>query len=138
MRQIAGYSLWLGNVDDVRDLSKVINNGIEAIVDLALNESALPSLPREIVYCRFPLVDGAENSPWLLHSAVHSVVNLVASGTTSLVYYSLGMSRTPAIASAAIAIIRKCSLSEALDIVTQEGSADISPGLLDSLQKIVD
>ena len=138
MRRIDEYSLLLGNVGDVWDLSAVIGSGIEAIVDLALNEPALQSLPREIVYCRIPIVDAAGNPPGLLLLAVETVAGLLKRNIPTLVYCSAGLSRTPAVAGAAIAILRNCSLFEAMDFVAQNIPADVSPGLYNDLQAVVD
>ena len=38
----------------------------------------LPSLPRELAYCRFPLIDGPGNPSWLVRAAVETVAYLVA------------------------------------------------------------
>ncbi|MBP3957484.1 hypothetical protein J8F10_19730 [Gemmata sp. G18] len=79
MRQISGYPLWVGSVADIRDLRGVLSAGIEAVVDLALNEP-VATVTRELVYCRFPLVDGAGNSPWVLRAAVEAVAGFVRAG----------------------------------------------------------
>src|SRR5579864_520702 len=121
MRQIAGFSLWLGHVGDVRDLRAVLASGVLAVVDLALNEPPA-TVTRELVYCRFPLIDGAGNPPWLLRAAVDCVAHLLHSGTPTLVYCGAGMSRSPCIAAAAIASVRGCSPDEALTWVTKSGS----------------
>ncbi len=69
MRKLDSCSLWLGNVADVRDLSSVLSVGVLAIIDLAASELPLAP-PRDIVYCRFPLVDGPGNPPWIMRNAV--------------------------------------------------------------------
>ena len=43
---------------DARDISAVLGLGIVAIVDLAMEEPSI-HFPRDIVYCRIPLVDGS-------------------------------------------------------------------------------
>jgi hypothetical protein len=63
VRQIAGYSLWLGNIADACHLNAVLAADITAIVDLALNEPPA-KVTREVAYLRFPLVDGAGYPPW--------------------------------------------------------------------------
>jgi protein-tyrosine phosphatase len=128
--------LWLGNVGDARDLRTVLSAGILAVVDLAADEPPM-SLTRDLVYCRFPLIDGTGNSPWLIHSAVTSVVGLISAGIPTLVYCSMGMSRSPAIAGAAIAKFRDCSLADGLTVVIQSGPTDVSPGLLAELQSVL-
>lgn len=136
MRQVAGYSLWLGHTGDIRDLHGVLSAGIAAVVDLALNEPP-ENLPRELAYCRFPLLDGAGNHAWLLNAAVETVLGLLRSKTPTLVFCSAGLSRTPVIAAAAIDRFQGCPLAEALLTVTQSGPADVSPGLLYEIETIL-
>lgn len=58
MREIIPRLLWTGNAFDARDLKKVFDHRIEAIIDVALEEPPL-SAPQELVYCRFPLTEEA-------------------------------------------------------------------------------
>ena len=96
MQKLPGYRLWIGHVGNVRDPRELVEAGIVAVVDLALNESSV-MLGRELVYCRFPLLDGAGNPRWLLRMAVDTVAGLLRSDTPALVYCSAGMSRSPAV-----------------------------------------
>lgn len=107
MRQVPGYQLWLGHVGDARDLRTVISTGILALVDLALNEPPA-TVTRELVYCRFPLLDGNGNPHWMVRAAVETVTGLLRSRTPTLLYCGAGMSRTPIIAAAAIARLTVC------------------------------
>lgn len=128
MRQIHPHALWLGHVGDVRDWRAVFDAGIQAIIDLAGNEApAVP--PRDLTYQRFPLLDGAGNPDWLLKLACHTVADLLGAGIPTLVYCSAGMSRSPTIAAAAIAMTTNRPLDEALTTVRQAGELDISPAL---------
>jgi hypothetical protein len=133
MRQVAGYSLWLGHVGDARDIGQLRSAGILAVVDLALNEPPV-ALPRELIHCRFPLVDGPRNPAWLLRMAVDTVTLLVRTHVPTLVYCGAGMSRSPSIAAAAIAQVRQCPLAEGLILVLDSGRSDVSPGLWRDLQ----
>jgi hypothetical protein len=136
MRRVADYSLWLGHVGDVQQLPHVLSAGIVAIVDLAGNEA--PSLiPRDLVYCRFPLVDGAGNPRGLLQAAVGTVACLLRSETPTLIYCGTGMSRSPAVAGAAIAVVRGCSPEEGLSVATRSGAADVSPALWSELRAAI-
>ncbi|MFM9962335.1 MAG: protein phosphatase [Planctomycetaceae bacterium] len=128
MRQIAPHALWLGHLGDVRDWRAVFAAGIQAIIDLAGNEApAVP--PRDLIYQRFPLVDGAGNPDWLLKLACHTVADLLSANIPTLVYCSAGMSRSPIIAAAAIALATNRPLDEAMTIVRQAGQLDVSPAL---------
>jgi hypothetical protein len=126
MRHVDGYSLWLGHIGNARDLNQVCEAGIEAVVDLALNEPPVV-LTREMAYCRFPLIDGGGNPPWMLCAAVETVARLIRSEVRTLVYCGACMSRTPVVAAAAVAAVSGKSLAESLALVVNSGAADISP-----------
>jgi protein-tyrosine phosphatase len=93
---------------------------------------------RELVYCRFPLIDGPGNPHWLLRAAVETVAGLLRWDTPSLVYCGAGMSRAPCIAGAAIAQVRGCPAAEGLAIALQSAPADVLPGLWAEVQEIVE
>ncbi len=126
MRRIEEYSLWLGHAGDVRDPSGILAVGILVVVDLALNEPP-PSLPRELAYCRFPLLDGPGNPSWLLRAVVETVAYLVRSGTATLVYCSVGLSRSPCIAAAAVAVVSGLPPDEGLTLISRSGPSDVFP-----------
>lgn len=132
VRRISGYALWLGHVGDARDFRSLIDVGIEAIVDLAVNEPPL-SPPRERIYLRFPLVDGEGNIAGRIRLAVDSLASLILSGVPTLVYCSAGMSRTPCIAAAALARIEGVPVAPMLARVTTDGPADVSSAFWDDV-----
>src|SRR5262245_17438832 len=101
MRPIPGCSLRLGHVGDVRDLRAVHRAGLLALVDLAVNEPPL-AVTRELVYCRFPLVDAPGNPPWLLRAAVETTAGLLRDDVPTLLFCAHGLSRTPAVAASAL------------------------------------
>ena len=136
MRQILPYSLWLGHVGDVRDLRGVLAAGIAALVDLALNEPPA-AVTRELVYCRFPLVDGSGNPTWLLRAAVETTAGLLREGVPTLVYCGAGMSRAPAVAAAAISLVSGDLPDACLTAVAQSGPSDVSPALWREIRAIV-
>jgi hypothetical protein len=137
MRRISGFSLWLGHAGDVRDIPGLFAAGIAAVVDLAIHEAPVP-LARELVHCRFPIVDGAGNPPWLLRAAVETVAGLLRSDVPTLVGCGLGLSRSPCIAGAAIARVRGCPAEEGLAIALESAPADVSPGLWADVRMVVD
>ena len=135
MRQIPGYPLWLGHVGDARNLPSLHAAGILAVVDLAIDEPPA-SLTRELVYCRFPLVNGTGNPLWLIRAAVETVACLLRCDTPTLVSCGAGLSRSPCIAAAAIARLRGCSPAEGLSVVLQSTGADVAPGLWAEVEQI--
>jgi protein-tyrosine phosphatase len=126
----------MGHAGDGRNLQALNSAGIQAVVDLAESDPPL-SLTRDLVYLRFPIADGAGNPPWLLRLAVDAVAGLLRSATPTLVYCRVGMSRTPCVAGAALALIRGRALPERLAEVTASGPADVSPGLWADVQATV-
>lgn len=129
MRAIANSLLWLGHRGDVRDLSMILDAGIQTIIDLADNEPVLP-LTRDLVYCRYPLRDGAGNPIWLLQSAITCVESMLRLSVPTLMVCSAGMSRSPLIAAAGLAKWNNGTLKEGIQTVQQSGPMDISPGLM--------
>jgi protein-tyrosine phosphatase len=128
MRRIDGFPLWIGTARDARDIKSVLDAGIEAIVDLAMEEPPI-SPTRELVYLRFPLLDGEGNPTWLLRMAMDAVEELVGSGVQTLVACGAGMSRSPAIAAMVMSQFMGVEPSEVLATLRAGGPCDVSPGL---------
>jgi hypothetical protein len=137
MHEIRPYPLWLGHVGDARDLRGVLDRGITVLVDLAINEPPV-TLTHELAYCRFPLVDGAGNAPWLLRIAIETTRALIAQRVPTLVFCSGGLSRSPAIAAAALALVESRTVEETMHtIVTAIAphAADVSITLLGDIYR---
>ena len=60
MYEVLPERLWIGNALDARNPRSLFDAGIAAVVDLAYEEEPAV-LPRRMVYCRFPLIDGEGN-----------------------------------------------------------------------------
>lgn len=127
--------LSLGHAGDVRDLSAIHAAGIEIIVDLAAEEPPAV-LSRNLVYCRFPLLDGGDNPDWLLRLAVETVAGAIRNGIPCLVGCSAGLSRTPAIAAFALARGMSLTVDDALRRVAAAGPVAIAPGLWHQLLRL--
>jgi len=104
-----------------------IDAGIRAVVDLALNEQP-PQLPRDVIYCRFPLVDGAGNDPWTLRTAIETVANLIMFKVPLLVCCSAGLSRSPAIVAGALSRVEHRRPEDCLKSVSKFTPHDVNPG----------
>src|SRR5438067_2079249 len=128
MRQIRPYSLWLGHAGDGRDAKQILDTGIQAVVQLAAEEVPL-ALPRDLVYCRFPLVEGPDNDKNLLRLAIVTVANLLERKLPTLIVCGAGLSRSPAIAAGALALALRESPYECLKRLTEHLPADVAPGL---------
>lgn len=135
MREVVENLFWIGNVGDVADMAAVYDAGIEALIDLAENEKPL-QLTRDMIYCRFPLNDGGGNSPKRLGAAIHTVQFLIAKQMPTLVYCSAGMSRSVAIAAAALARHRESSLDEVLLQLVSGRPHDVSPVLWNDICEV--
>ena len=137
MQQIPPHSLWIGSVGDLRDWRRLYDLGIRAVVQLAYEEAA-PSLPHDFVACRFPLVDGDENSAEILTLAITTVTHLLEHRFACLVCCQAGLSRSPAIAAAALAKLARQPFAACLhDIGTHHHHA-IHPGLRTKVQLLCD
>ena len=136
MRHIPETSLWIGNAGDLRAPHVLYEVEVEIIIDLADNEP-IPSLPRDLVYCRIPLSDDAGNPPWRLDLAVRTVVQGLEANRRCLVCCSAGMSRSVAVGAAALAEVDSVSFEAALKRIAEAGPCDVSPALALSIQNQV-
>lgn len=137
MKQIMPYPLWLGHSGDGREFRQLFDAGIKALVDLAAEEP--PSQPpRELIYCRFPLLDGAGNDMTLLSLAVNTVANLLERQLPTLVCCDYGMSRGPALAAVALALVYQETPEDCLQRVVAQHRSDVSPALWDELKGFLD
>lgn len=136
MREIIPTRLWIGNAMDARNVTGMLGLGIAAVVDLAIEEPPI-QFPRDVVYCRFPLIDGTGNQPAVLRVAIDTVAYFIASRTPTLVACGAGMSRSPAIVAAAMAMTKRIALADVLEKLTAGQPHDVSPGLLAEITKLV-
>jgi hypothetical protein len=127
--------VWIGNALDARSVAAVLFLGIRAVIDLAASEPAI-QYPRDIVYCRIPLNDGAEDNSATLRLAVFSTTELVKSQVRTLVACSAGMSRSPAIVAAALALAEGLEPDEALLRVASTGPHDVAPSLWREIKRV--
>ena len=128
MHDVITNRLWIGNAVEARDLRHLLDLGIAAVVDLAIEEVP-PSLVRELVYCRVPLIDGATNPPERLRLAVETVASLARSGTPTFVFCGAGMSRSPAITAAALSVEEGADPNVVLQRILVGHPHDVSPAL---------
>ncbi len=125
MRELIPQRLWIGNAGEASDPTRVLDAGVSALVNLAAEELP-PKLPRDILYCHFPLVDGPGNPHATLKIAVETLVSLLREELPTLVYCGAGMSRSVAIAAAAMALWRGDSLEQTLKTVSDAVPHDVS------------
>ncbi|MBA2115653.1 VOC family protein [Bremerella alba] len=129
MREITPNELWIANALQVRDIRATLLAGATAIVDLAMEERPI-AFPRDILYCRFPLLDGTGNPQYLLQTCIETVAKLVEAKRPTIIACSAGMSRSPVVAAAAIAQVKDMTLEASLLKLTEKGPHDVSPALL--------
>jgi protein-tyrosine phosphatase len=137
MRQIPHHLLWLGHAGDGRDYRQMFDAGIQALVQLAAEEPVV-QLPRDLLYCRFPLVDGPANDRNVLQLAIATVANLLEKKVPTLVVCGAGLSRSPAIAAAALAMVLRQSTDDCLKEVTEHFPADVAPALWLEVKDVVE
>lgn len=137
MREVLPRLIWIGNARDGRDVSEVISREIAAVVDLAMEE-APAHFPREIIYCRFPLLDGAGNSSSVLQVAVRTLARLIETGTPTLVTCGGGMSRSPALVAAGLAVANGGAPDDWLKQIAADGPHDVAPALWNDVRRFAD
>jgi len=128
MHEAIPNQLWLGNSADARDIKAVLEQRVIAVIDLAMEEPPV-SFPRDIVYCRIPLVDGEGNRREIIRAAVDLTASFIEAGVPTLVACGAGMSRSPIIVAAALAKIDASTLEEALEKITAGVAHDVSTSL---------
>ena len=137
MKQVKPYSVWIGHAGDCRAFTALHDLEIRAIIQLAIEEAPICP-PREFLYFRLPVYDGADNDPEVLRLAVNSVSTLVAKQIPTLVACGAGMSRSPAIVAAAIALHEHTSFTEVLMRTAKLMPTDISPALFITVCEVCD
>jgi protein-tyrosine phosphatase len=88
-----------------------------------------------MIYCHFPIVDGAPDDQTILRVAIQTVVSLLKNLVPTLVYCGAGMSRSPAIVAAALAIAQGGSPEENLWEVVAGHPHDVSPQLWEGAKR---
>jgi protein-tyrosine phosphatase len=136
MRPIIAERLWIGNSADLRSTESVLKLGVRAAVDLAAAEPPV-QYPRDIIYVRIPLSDGAEDSVALIRMAVSTVAELLRAHIPTLVACSAGMSRSPAIVAAALAIVEDRRPDDVLLQVAASGPHDVAPAFWESVKRAI-
>lgn len=135
IRNVYSDHLYVGNALDARDLRMLYDNGIRAVVDLAINEKPA-QLGRELIYCRFPINDGDGNPDWLIAIAIQTIVSMVRHEIRTLVACSAGMSRAPSIAAASKAVLTNRDFDECLMELIDDAPNDVSPILWTHIKRV--
>ncbi len=132
MREIIPGQLWLGNTLDAHNIRHIVDTGIQALVQLAVEELP-PTMTRDILYFRFPLTDGSGNQPNVLAAAVETVASLIEKRIPTMVFCSAGMSRSPVIVAAAMALLKEQSPDEYLAQIVSGHPHDVSASFWNSV-----
>ena len=124
MHEIHPNLLWLGHALDIRDPRPLFDAGIAAVVDVAFEEPPA-QLPRQLIYCRFPINDGGGNDPSVLLHAVQCTIDLLTAGTPTIIACSAGMSRSPTIAAFALAAHLDQSPDDVISRIAETKSLEV-------------
>ncbi|MEO8268463.1 MAG: protein phosphatase [Aureliella sp.] len=127
--------LWLGHALDAREPRALYDAGIKAVVDLAFAESPAV-LPRDFIYCRFPLLDGGGNEPAVLRLALQTIVNLLDARLPTLVACSVGMSRSPTLAAFALSAHLHSKPKEVVLRISELKSLEINGALWNDVSTV--
>jgi protein-tyrosine phosphatase len=133
VHQIAPHPLWLGHAGDGQRFDEIFQHDIRAVFYLAIEEAPI-RLPRDLISCRFPLADGAGNSPQLLGLAIGTLASHLLLQWPTLVTCGAGLSRSPALAAAALAVANGQAPADWLMQIAAQHATDVSPGLWRDVQ----
>ncbi|ADG69743.1 Dual specificity protein phosphatase [Planctopirus limnophila DSM 3776] len=133
MNQIEPHPIWIGHAGDGQAFRAIFDAGIRAIVQLSVEEPPIQP-PRELIYQRYPLLDGEGNDRTMLRLAIDAVKGLIMAGIPTLVCCGAGMSRSPIISAAALSVAYQIDFEDALQKVLEHRPADISPALLHEIR----
>lgn len=89
--------------------------------------------PRDFVYCRFPLLDGAGNDAALLRTAVQTLISLAENKLPTLVGCSGGISRSVAVTAVALSNSTGGTPDEWLTRIAASGPHDVAPAFWNEL-----
>jgi protein-tyrosine phosphatase len=135
MHQISPHLLWLGSCGDLRVWRRLHDAGIHAVLQIAYEES-LPEMPHDLIAFRVPLIDGAENDAAALRLAINTLTHLLEQKFATLVCCQAGLSRSPAIAAAALARLTGQTLSDSLALIKTHRPCTVHPGLLEQIRTL--
>jgi protein-tyrosine phosphatase len=136
MNQILPHRLWIGHHGEEGDFRSIFDAGIRAVVSLAVEEETVPP-PRELIFLRFPLLDGSGNDLQVLGLAIKSLAALIKAQVPCLVSCGGGVSRAPAIAAAALGLTLKEPAADCLERVVAHHPCDVLPGLWDDVTAVL-
>lgn len=121
-------TVWLGNAIELRNPKLLYENSIRCVVDLAYEEKAA-QLPRDILYLRFPLLDGQGNPPSHMRLALGATIQLFEEHEPFVVGCSAGMSRSPSLLSFVLAHCTGVCAEEVLEKIAAKRQLEIKPSL---------
>ena len=126
MQELISKSVWVGNAKDAENISHILNLGISAMVCVAIEELP-PTLTRDLIFCRFPLNDGSDNSVEVLRTAVDTISKLINEKIPTFVYCGAGMSRSLVMTAAALSKVHGSAPDDTLRTLFTDLPHDISP-----------
>jgi protein-tyrosine phosphatase len=138
MRCVIDNILWIGNAAEARDAAKLLEQEFNVVIDLAVEEPPAV-LTRELTYLRFPIYDGIGNDKKVLASAIQTIAFMLSQeGIRIAACCSMGLSRSPAIVAAAMALNGNHNAGDYLTRITSKVACDISPGLWSEVSQVCD
>ncbi len=116
MIEIVPSLIWLADGLEVRDLELISKMQIDAVVDLAYEETPI-SLGKSKLAIRVPLIDGEGNNQQHIRLAITYTAELIRSKTPFVIACSAGISRSPTILAAALSTVENISIEEELAFI---------------------
>ena len=135
IREVETGLLYTGDAGSARDLKQLYDREFSAVVDLAADEPPAV-LGRDLIYCRFPLSDDGSNRDALIASALVCLNALLERDLRTLLACGAGMSRSPVLAAAAIAMRSGEPLPDCLARLAARAPVDVPPTFFAAVARV--
>lgn len=132
-------NVYIGDKQDAEDSEMLSDNDIRTVVSLIEDNVADRNHMNRRCYRSFALLDNDANPQEQVDAAIYNVAGEIEAQQNFLVHCHAGMSRSPAILTAALALVEDKTFDEALEYMRNEYHAtSIQPELEKQVRQSVD
>jgi len=123
------YELYIGDFQDASRPEKLQERGVNSVLKLTYQDPK-EGYPDSVEVHEFIMVDGPRNEYEVFVEAVERLLELFESGNTVFAHCNAGMSRSPTVSAAAIALHESMEFESALDKIRESRNIQPHPALL--------
>lgn len=132
-------NIYIGDKQDAKDSENLSENNIDTVISLIDENIVDRNHLNQRCYRSFPLLDDGANPQEQIDAAIYNVAGEIESDSNFLVHCAAGVSRSPVILAAALALVENKSFEEALIYMKDNCSqVTIHPDLADQVRNSID